>query len=459
MSTKEDYVFLNCIGLGTGGLVYKAISIKEDRHSVAIKKVNIDEEGLVNIHEIDIYARCNHPHIMNLIDMFASKSHMYYVMPLGVCTLSKRITKGNVSLKERYVFVCELFSAVSYLHDMDIYHCDLKPTNIIIIDDKLKLTDFGSARYHETKEQGYCTENFAPPELLLTSICYRNTIYGKSFTDAYKSVIKDPQMIKDLELGKYNKATDVWSVGLIMIFIITNGKHIFSASDTEFDSAHLAKHITAYMVDKSEYLKTKSVDECLIDAAVKCLDPFPNTRCLVEIRDISNYPVFASVPFDTSEMVSFNSPSSSNKDLDIKPYPKYHADKLLPSVSNIVIEWIHDVCINYRMGNSCYFHAVDLFYRCFDFVYKEPNNSQLIAVGCMIIAHKIDTCNQVIILGKLNYISDGSCTTSDIVLMETAIVIALGGVLKTKVLYGPCDSEYKIKVRDCQWYLTQCTNL
>ncbi len=91
-----------------------------------------------------------------------------------------------------------LVEAVARLHDdYSVCHRDLKPDNVIVSDclTSLKLIDFNVA------------------------VCYKETGGNIQGGTGYKHW-SAPETRKDLN---YNEKCDVWSLGLILVFMLTNG--------------------------------------------------------------------------------------------------------------------------------------------------------------------------------------------------------------------------------------------
>ena len=80
----------------------------------------------------------------------------------------------NIYLKSSFnnlkLIIENLINAVNYIHSQGIIHLDIKPNNMIIVDNKLKLIDFGSCRYisdHTINKNSYITIWYRPPELFI----------------------------------------------------------------------------------------------------------------------------------------------------------------------------------------------------------------------------------------------------------------------------------------------------
>jgi serine/threonine protein kinase len=55
-------------------------------------------------------------------------------------------------------------SAVSYLHERDCVHMDIKPSNLILVNNQIKLIDLVSVAHERALEQDvHYTRKFVPP--------------------------------------------------------------------------------------------------------------------------------------------------------------------------------------------------------------------------------------------------------------------------------------------------------
>ena len=77
---------------------------------------------------------------------------------------------GAISEDRARLWTSQVASAVSYMHDLDIAHRDLKLENLLIdASDNIKLCDFGFVREAAPGElsQTYCgSKSYAAPEIL-----------------------------------------------------------------------------------------------------------------------------------------------------------------------------------------------------------------------------------------------------------------------------------------------------
>lgn len=90
---------------------------------------------------------------------------------LAECDLRKKIPM--LDQQERLRQALNTLSAVSYLHQQKWCHLDIKPENLLWLNNKVKLTDFDTAQSGTRlddipvgREKSVCTPGYAPPEML-----------------------------------------------------------------------------------------------------------------------------------------------------------------------------------------------------------------------------------------------------------------------------------------------------
>lgn len=150
---KEQYDFIRQIGEGGMGQVYEAYD-KVLKRKVAIKRVRpelvrssyIREQFLS---EARTLALLRHPDIVEVYTVIESENSLYLVFEyVDGQTLETRLDiDGRIlfsQAKEIFKYVCQ---GLAYAHSQDIIHCDLKPGNIMILENnRAKVMDFGVAR-------------------------------------------------------------------------------------------------------------------------------------------------------------------------------------------------------------------------------------------------------------------------------------------------------------------------
>ncbi|MEZ4725987.1 MAG: protein kinase [Caldilineaceae bacterium] len=143
--------------LGRGGMaeVYKAFQPGVERH-VAIKVMHghlSDSPEFVQRfqREARSIGQLQHPHIGRVIDFDVEADVYYMVMDyIQGGTLDEYLTsKGTLPIDEAVRITLQLADALAYAHQRGMVHRDIKPGNIMFMDDAhthALLTDFGIAR-------------------------------------------------------------------------------------------------------------------------------------------------------------------------------------------------------------------------------------------------------------------------------------------------------------------------
>ncbi|HYL64908.1 MAG TPA: serine/threonine-protein kinase [Candidatus Methylomirabilis sp.] len=155
------YQIIDAIGTGANSKVVRAHDPMIGR-IVAIKLFSpalAQGEGRNKfLQEARVVGQLSHPCIVTLHDMGIddATNTPYLVMEfLEGQPLDKVLGKGNVPFPRACAWVGELASALNVAHRRGVIHGDLKPANVLILDDgRVKLTDFGMARLanHDKKD-------------------------------------------------------------------------------------------------------------------------------------------------------------------------------------------------------------------------------------------------------------------------------------------------------------------
>ena len=152
--TFEDrYTIVNVIGIGGMATVYGAYDQVTGR-SVAIKMMNKKLEHNARqirlfINESTALSLLSHPNIVQVYNTAITNSTKYIIMEYveGI-TLKKHIDhRGALPEREVLYYATQILSALEYIHSKGIVHCDIKPQNIILLQNgSIKVADFGIAR-------------------------------------------------------------------------------------------------------------------------------------------------------------------------------------------------------------------------------------------------------------------------------------------------------------------------
>ncbi len=149
---NDRYQILRMIGEGGMANVYLAYDTILDRN-VAVKILRgdlADDEKFVRRFQREAIAASSlsHPNIVEMYDVGEDDGKYFIVMEfIEGRTLKSLIKKrGALTLPEVIDIMMQLTSGLACAHDSYIIHRDIKPQNVMILDDgRVKITDFGIA--------------------------------------------------------------------------------------------------------------------------------------------------------------------------------------------------------------------------------------------------------------------------------------------------------------------------
>ncbi|MFC1851534.1 protein kinase [candidate division CSSED10-310 bacterium] len=184
------------IGAGGMGTVYRALDLQSQRE-VAVKVLNYQGalgEGEVRFRrEFRAISRCDHPHVVSVLDFGAQDRTMYLVMEyiegqdLREHLIDKMLVNGVQSFDlGKYIDIfTQVLDAVDFIHSQKIIHRDIKPENILIdTANNAKIMDFGLSRVidvtsfiTQTGEVMGTAAYISPEQGSGSTVDYRSDIY------------------------------------------------------------------------------------------------------------------------------------------------------------------------------------------------------------------------------------------------------------------------------------------
>ncbi|XP_074269836.1 CBL-interacting serine/threonine-protein kinase 20 [Silene latifolia] len=197
----QKYELGRLLGQGTFAKVYYARHIVTGQ-SVAIKMVDkekILKVGLINQikREISVMRLVKHPNIVQLYEVMASKTKIYFAMEyVKGGELFNKVSKGRLKEDQARKYFQQLISAIDFCHSRGVYHRDLKPENLLLDEyGNLKVSDFGLSALHDSTRQ----------DGLLHTTCG---------TPAYVA----PEVIN--KRGYDGAKADIWSCGVVLYVLL-----------------------------------------------------------------------------------------------------------------------------------------------------------------------------------------------------------------------------------------------
>lgn len=279
------YEILQLIGVGGMANVYKARDVIDER-LVAVKILREEyasnEEFVRRFkNESKAIAALNHPNIVKVYDVsFSDKMQSIVMEYIDGITLKDYIDQQKIiRWKEAVHFTVQILRALQHAHDKGIVHRDIKPQNIMLLQDgTIKVMDFGIARFARSQMA---------------------TITDKAIGSVHYI---SPEQAKG---DKTDARTDIYSVG-VMLYEMLSGKlpfdgdgavsiAIMQISDKAKPLAQVAPNvpealcqITEKAMEKDPANRYQSAQEML--EAIEAFKRNPSARFAYEYRNTQDNP-------------------------------------------------------------------------------------------------------------------------------------------------------------------------
>ncbi|MFF4030368.1 serine/threonine-protein kinase [Streptomyces sviceus] len=196
---------ISLLDTGGQGKVWKAKSI-ETGHLVALKYLTFEPgssrdqrstQKIRFVREVENQSRLSHPGIMPVLAYATHASPPWYAMPIAERSLQADLDGPKQALAWVTLVMNEVMDAVQYSHEQGVIHRDLKPNNILSIEGRWVVSDFGYCR-NLNSQSAVITER----QKLIGSYAYAAP---EQFDDAHQAT----------------PAADIYSLTKILIHFLT----------------------------------------------------------------------------------------------------------------------------------------------------------------------------------------------------------------------------------------------
>ena len=190
------YEITALVGAGGMGEVYRGVDRRLGR-DVAIKISSRDFDDRFE-REARAISSLNHPNICTLYDVGPNYLVMEFVEG---DTLSSLIDRGPIPLDRALQYAIQIVDALAAAHAKGVIHRDLKPGNIMVTRNGVKVLDFGLAKLASAE----------PSEMFAASTVTR-AITGEG------AVVGTPHNMspEQVEANDIDARSDIFSIGVVL---------------------------------------------------------------------------------------------------------------------------------------------------------------------------------------------------------------------------------------------------
>lgn len=441
---KDGFRKGQLLGEGTEGSV-RLIKIKDKKYAVKISNVTIDDEYLhiSALPEIVNLMSIQHPYITRAYEVKIYQENSYIFMNVMDGDLENYLRNNELNFKNKKRFIYQLGIALDHISKSGYVHCDVKPPNILIKNENIKLADLGLLRVQEHISPRDCqTYEYKAPELM--------EIKNDEFY-YYRKMLKNRKINHDdikLDHGK----SELWTYGINCLIILYNkyditfdhikiyksvyGKEIIeqrvkrgieakSPYDVLLEIFSKKYFYSIYEIITDIYGKLKNPEE---DKLVKIvckyfLNFIPNKRV--------NYQIFLDMNLfdDVRNIFVQNLPILNNDRILSLPTNRIYTAENLDTTT----EWIFEVAEDFNFPVYVTFDSVDFFLQYIDKYISKKQDLQLFAIVSMYIVCHINNYN--IDIDSFVSISNDSYTHKKIINKIIEVINTENGKLRVIGIY------------------------
>ncbi len=194
------YRVLKLLGQGAFGRVYLTEHVNLQVYR-ALKCIERCQDSYSSaIHEADILKNLRHPAIPIIYDIEETEDCVCIIEEYaqGVPLTSFISNKKSISTRKAVEIALSICDVVEYLHDNRVVHQDIKPENIIINGDRIKLLDYGNAGTADKDNSNLTgTRGYAAPE--------------------------------QYEPGTVSVSSDIYALGVVILMLVTGSRDVNAA--------------------------------------------------------------------------------------------------------------------------------------------------------------------------------------------------------------------------------------
>lgn len=181
----DQYEIKGCIAHGGLGWVYLAFDHNVNERPVVLKGLvhsGDAEAQAIAMAERQFLAEVTHPGIVKIYNFVEHEDKNgnpvgYIVMEYVGGTSLKQAKGQRLPVAQAIGYMLEILPAMGYLHSIGLTYNDLKPENIMLTEDQVKLIDLGAVSTINSFGYLYGTPGYQAPEIVRTGPTVQSDIY------------------------------------------------------------------------------------------------------------------------------------------------------------------------------------------------------------------------------------------------------------------------------------------
>ncbi|KUI32397.1 serine/threonine protein kinase [Mycobacterium sp. IS-1496] len=181
----DQYEIKGCIAHGGLGWVYLAFDHNVNERPVVLKGLvhsGDAEAQAIAMAERQFLAEVTHPGIVKIYNFVEHDDKHgspvgYIVMEYVGGTSLKQARGQRLPVAQAIGYMLEILPALGYLHSLGLTYNDLKPENIMLTEDQVKLIDLGAVSTINSFGYLYGTPGYQAPEIVRTGPTVQSDIY------------------------------------------------------------------------------------------------------------------------------------------------------------------------------------------------------------------------------------------------------------------------------------------
>ncbi|KAF7553342.1 hypothetical protein G7Z17_g3724 [Cylindrodendrum hubeiense] len=245
--------------LGTGSNGTLVFAGKFDGREVAVKRMLIQFYDIASQETRLLRESDDHPNVIRYHSQQMRDGFLYIALERCAASLADVVEKpqffrdlANAGKRDLQSVLYQITNGISHLHALRIVHRDLKPQNILVNMGKdgrprLLVSDFGLCKKLEGGQSSFGattgraagTSGWRAPELLLDDDARDSGMNDNMSTQSgSNSVLVSDNMLHN---RRATRAIDIFSLGLVFFYVLTNGSHPFDCGDRYMREVNIRK--------------------------------------------------------------------------------------------------------------------------------------------------------------------------------------------------------------------------